>query len=92
MGVIIISCCSVASSVIIYFYILIKKNEKDSKTKRNKLPQTIGCEHSKNKNTYFYNDKIYCEFCWSKINNNILLYYNYNYNYNLNANNKKITV
>lgn len=86
MGVIIISCCSVASSVIIYFYMLIKKNEKYSK--KNALPQTIGCEHSKNKTTFFYNDKIYCEFCWSKINNNILLYYNYN----LNANNKTITV
>ena len=87
MEVIFIS-CSFVSSLLYYFYIRIK-NKNMIKNKKNTLPQKYGCEHIKEKNTFFYKDKIYCEFCWYKINDHILYYNNNSYE---NENNKKITV
>lgn len=68
---ILIISCSLTSSIIIYYaYTETKKyliNEKKKKLDK-RLPQIYGCNHKKCSNTYFYEDKIYCQFCWDYIN------------------------
>ena len=66
--------CSLTSSIVIYYvysetkkYLIHKKKEKMDK----KLPQIYGCNHTKCSNSYFYEDKIYCQSCWNNINKNI---------------------
>ena len=60
-------------SLIIYIFHKKYNNNNDNKNKiKNKLPQTYGCNHKKYKYSYFYKDKIYCEFCWFEISNNLI--------------------
>ena len=72
MIIILFSCSLVYTTVMIYFYYTNKNKFSIIELNNNTLPQTYGCVHKKEKNTYFFQDKIYCELCWYKINNNIL--------------------
>jgi YbbR domain-containing protein len=49
-----------------FFYRTSDDNNNNQKVKKNKLPQKYGCNHIK-ENIYFFEDKIYCEKCWTHI-------------------------
>lgn len=65
----VISCSFFTSFICYYFYVSNNKKKKNIKLDK-ELPQKNGCNHKKDSNTYFYEDKIYCEYCW----NNIIIY------------------
>lgn len=67
--IIIIIIVSLLFLLFFIFYRTSDNNNNNKKLKKNKLPQKYGCNHVKDikENIYFFEDKIYCEYCWNNI-------------------------